>query len=125
MPRTALRRLRRYQDMLLLGGGGVITLVAFLTFAVICVYAVRQFFAREQQQILDDRAHVAWIVREAETSLRRTVNFVELSWPTLPKADIAVYQAFVRNGNWLVVPRPTMPSGVIFAAAREALDDPA
>jgi two-component system capsular synthesis sensor histidine kinase RcsC len=111
--------------MLLLGGGGVITLVAFLTFAVICVYAVRQFFAREQQQILDDRAHVAWIVREAETSLRRTVNFVELSWPTLPKADIAVYQAFVRNGNWLVVPRPTMPSGVIFAAAREALDDPA
>jgi two-component system, NarL family, capsular synthesis sensor histidine kinase RcsC len=124
MPTTALRRLRRYQDLLLLGGGCVITLVGFLTFAVTCVYAVRHYVAGERQQIMEDRARVEMVVREAETSLRRTVSYIELSWPTLPAADVESYDALVRNGNWLIIPRPTMPSGIIFAAASQAFENP-
>ncbi|MBN3812281.1 hybrid sensor histidine kinase/response regulator [Paraburkholderia sp. Ac-20347] len=124
MPTTPLRRLRRYQDMLLLGGGVVVTLVAFLTFAVTCIYAVRNFMAGERQQIVEDRGRVAMAVREAETSLRRTVSYIELSWPSLQMTDGDAFDAFVKNGNRIVIPRPTMPSGVLFAADSRALDNP-
>ena len=103
MPATPLGRLRRYQDLLLLGGGVVVTFVAFLTFAVTCVYALRQFVADQRQNLVDDRGQVVTVVQADETSLRRTVSFFELSWPTLPQADIATYNAFLHNGNQLFI----------------------
>ncbi|OLL27657.1 hypothetical protein BTH42_31045 [Burkholderia sp. SRS-W-2-2016] len=128
MPTTSLRRLRRYQDLLLLGGGVAISLVALLTIPAACLYAMRQFVAVEREQFVDDRGRVAAAVREAETSLRRTVAFIELSWPTLPAADLRYYDEFRRNGNRLVItPSPAAAvasNGVLFAAAPLALDDP-
>ncbi|NML34217.1 hybrid sensor histidine kinase/response regulator [Paraburkholderia antibiotica] len=124
MPTTSLRRLRRYQDMLLLGGGVVITLVALLTIPAACLYAVRQFVADERQQFTDDRSRVATAVREAETSLRRTVAFIELSWPTLPAAEQQYYDEFRRNGNRLTISPSATSNGVLFAADALALEDP-
>jgi two-component system, NarL family, capsular synthesis sensor histidine kinase RcsC len=111
--------------MLLLGGGVVVTLVAFLTFAVTCIYAVRNFMSDERHQVADDRSRVAAAVHEAETSLRRTVSYIELSWPSLQMSDGAAYDAFLQDGNRLVIPRPTMPTGVLFAADTSALKDSA
>ena len=124
MPSTPLGRLRRYQDLLLLGGGVAITFVAFLTFAVTCVYELRQFAAEQRQHLADDQAQVVAAVRAAETSLRRTVSFFELSWPTLPPADTALYDAFRRNGNRLFIESSRMSTGVYFAASERALSDP-
>ncbi|RQH08995.1 hybrid sensor histidine kinase/response regulator [Paraburkholderia dinghuensis] len=121
MPSTPLGRLRRYQDLLLLGGGVVITFVAFLTFAVTCVYALRQFAAEQRQNLVDDRGQVVTVVRAAQTSLRRTVSFFELYWPTMPKADLTVYDAFRRNGNQLFIEGPGLGGGVYFAASERAV----
>ncbi|MFC5427362.1 ATP-binding protein [Paraburkholderia denitrificans] len=124
MPFTPLGRLRRYQDLLLLGGGVVITLVAFLMFAVTCVYAIRQFVAAERQNLAEDRGQVVTLVQAVETSLRRTVSLFELSWPTLPQNDGSAYAAFLRNCNQLSIKSPTTSSDVYFAASTKALDDP-
>lgn len=124
MPSTPLGRLRRYQDLLLLGGGVVITFVAFLTFAVTCVYALRQFEAEQRQHLADNQAQVVAAVRAAETSLRRTVSFFELSWPKLRLADAALYDTFRRNGNGLIIESSRMSTDVYFAASERALGDP-
>src|SRR5579871_4476349 len=109
--------------MLLLGGGMLVTLVAVLTFAVTSLSAVRSFISHERQQIVDDRARVAVAVHEAETSLRRTVSYMELTWSTLPVSDEETYGAFLQHGNRLVIPRPAMSSGVLFIADTTAPSD--
>lgn len=124
MPSTPLGRLRRYQDLLLLGGGVVVTFVAFLTFAVTCVYALRQFVAEQRQNLVDDRGQVVTVVQADETSLRRTVSFFELSWPTLPEADVVTYNAFLHNGNELFIEAPEIPDGAYFVTSERALGDP-
>lgn len=124
MPATPLRRLRRYQNLFLLGGGFVITLIALLTFIIMAVYSMRQLLVDERQQINDDRILVATTVKASEVSLRRTVSYIELSWPTMPVADEASYDAFLQNGNRLVIERPAMSTSIVFAADESALADP-
>ncbi|WP_233868430.1 response regulator [Paraburkholderia adhaesiva] len=123
MPSTPLGRLRRYQDLLLLGGGVVITFVAFLTFSVTCVYALRQYAAEQRQALVDHRGQVVTVTRAAQTALRRTVSFFELSWPTMPQADRTLYDAFRRNGNQIFIEGPGLGGGVYFAASEHAVEN--
>jgi len=125
MPLSSLRRLRRYQEILLIGGGMIVTFVTILTFVLAAMSAMRRFLIDERQRFFDDRAVVTTVVRESEASMRRTVAMAALTWNQGTESDTATYERFRQNGNKLILDRPTLSRPVLLAMEQGQEQDPA
>ncbi|MFM0638338.1 ATP-binding protein [Paraburkholderia metrosideri] len=109
LPASALGQLRRYQRLLMFGGGIVVTIVVLLAFALDLVSTVRSYIAAEQQAYLVDRSLVTSEIEASEASFRNGLISAELLWGENHRASQALISSFEAEGSELIIqPSPAV-----------------
>ncbi|RKF49450.1 hybrid sensor histidine kinase/response regulator [Paraburkholderia fungorum] len=117
LQRGVLGRLRRYQRLLMFGGGVVITAVVLLATALDTVSTVRAHIVNERQAFLVDRSLVMNEIQASEGSFRNGLINAELIWSEPPSVDSALVERFHAGGDEMVLqPFPTLRSQLVFGA---------
>ncbi|CAB3729716.1 Sensor histidine kinase RcsC [Paraburkholderia sediminicola] len=117
LQRGVLGRLRRYQRLLMFGGGMVITAVVLLAAVLDTVSTVRAHIVNERQAFLVDRSLVMNEIQASEGSFRNGLINAELIWSEPPSVDSALVERFHAGGDEMVLqPFPTLRSQLIFGA---------
>ncbi|HEX7909290.1 MAG TPA: hypothetical protein VF534_14580, partial [Paraburkholderia sp.] len=94
LQRGVLGRLRRYQRLLMFGGGMVITAVVLLAAVLDTVSTVRAHIVNERQAFLVDRSLVMNEIQASEGSFRNGLINAELIWSEPPSVDSALVERF-------------------------------
>ncbi|KFG98575.1 hypothetical protein GQ56_0103435 [Burkholderia paludis] len=104
-PRRGLSgRIRHNQNLLLYGGGIVITLVVVAAFVIDAVSTVQTYVRQITQQWTLDTRRIEQETARYETVFRNNLLNVEATWNGGAKADAATVSAFDAQGRALVMP---------------------
>ncbi|KWF93724.1 hypothetical protein WL93_00130 [Burkholderia diffusa] len=104
LPRGLFGRIRHNQNLLLYGGGIVITLVVLAAFVVDAVATVRTYVRQIAQQWTLDVRRIEQGTTRYEAVFRSNVLNVEAAWNGGTKADTATVAAFGAQGRAIVMP---------------------
>ena len=96
-----LVRLRRYQTLLVMGGGIVITLLVLAAGVLEVAVSVRVYLARTQEEVSIDVRRILDFSARASATLRNNVQNMELAWELAGAQDPARLQAFSEGGDQL------------------------
>ncbi|MET3633177.1 ATP-binding protein [Burkholderia sp. 572] len=129
MPQTThhdsdLSQLRRYQRLLLYGGGIAISIVAAIALALEIIATVRLHIVSERQAYQVDHSLIMNEIRASEASIRNGAISAELVWNERPTTDPAVIAHFrTHQYQILVQPVPTMRPHLLFGVSTRLISD--
>ncbi|WP_193101698.1 hybrid sensor histidine kinase/response regulator [Burkholderia sp. Z1] len=115
-PRRGLSgRIRHNQNLLLYGGGIVVTLVVVAAFAIDAVSTVQTYVRQITQQWTLDMRRIEQETTRYEAVFRNNLLNVEATWNGGAKAEAATVAAFDAQGRVLVMPGDTNSVPVLMA----------
>ena len=96
-----LDRFRRYQHLLMFGGGAVITVVVLVAFAINVASIVRAYIALQHQEVLLNENRIADLYRSNVAHVQNTIRIIEVAWRAGERASPALVEQFNENGQVL------------------------
>ncbi|WP_051390967.1 ATP-binding protein [Paraburkholderia mimosarum] len=96
-----LDRFRRYQHLLMFGGGAVITVVVLAAFAIEVASVVRAYIALQRQEVLLNENRVSGLYMSQVALVQNSVRYIELAWRAGERASPALVEQFNANGQRL------------------------
>jgi two-component system, NarL family, capsular synthesis sensor histidine kinase RcsC len=99
---NTLDQLRRYQRLLTLGGGWLVTAVVMLAFALDTISTVRTYIVTERQVFVANHGLVTREFEESEFTLRNAIIKTEISSQKRPAVNPALIAQFRAGGDELV-----------------------
>ncbi|MGT0193817.1 ATP-binding protein [Burkholderia pyrrocinia] len=129
MPQTThhdsdLSQLRRYQRLLLYGGGIAISIVMVIALALEIIATVRLHIVSERQAYQVDHSLIMNEIAASEASIRNGAISAELAWKERPTADPALIAHFrTHRFQLLLQPVPTMRPHLHFGVSTRLMSD--
>jgi len=100
-----LDRFRRYQHLLMFGGGAVITVVVLAAFAIDVASVVRAYIALQRQEVLLNENRVSGLYMSQVALMQNAIQNTELAWRAGEQASPARVEQFNANGQRLSLQR--------------------
>jgi len=113
-----LTRLRRYQNLLVTGGGIVITVLVLAAGVLEVVASVRAYIARSHEEVSIDVRRIMDFSARATATLRNNVQNMELAWEHAGAPDNLRLQAYAAGGNLLRINAASAPLSLLVLGSK-------
>ena len=98
---SVLDRFRRYQRLLMFGGGAAITVVVLAAFIINAVSVVRAYIMVQHQEVSLDANRLSALYTRNAAIFRNNLRIFEVAWRANERADPALVDQFSHNGQML------------------------
>ncbi|SDR55848.1 ATP-binding protein [Paraburkholderia tuberum] len=99
--RNVLDRFRRYQHLLMFGGGAVVTAVVLVAFVLNTVATVRTYVALEHQELMSGVNRLTDLNSRNVVLMQNGVRLIEVAWRAGEQAEPRLIEQFTGNGQML------------------------
>ncbi|MGF6414999.1 hypothetical protein [Paraburkholderia sp. MM5482-R1] len=94
-------RFRRYQHLLMFGGGAVVTAVVLVAFVLNTVATVRTYVALEHQELMSGVNRLTDLNSRNVVLMQNGVRLIEVAWRAGEQAEPRLVEQFTGNGQML------------------------